>query len=496
MTCKECNSRNPVGNKFCRECGAKTAPPEGSLAAEEAARAESDRRAARGAVLLADAHLLADQGKYIGAIPIALEAVATLPFSPSAYGLLVALYEHTDQFDKAVVAQEKVVMLLPNAPAEATRLERLKRGEHTSSPPGKPVSAGTVPTLRGAGLPGTTPFTLPNWFPVAAGMVAGGFALFVGFVAMTPGGAFIPRHPRAAPGVVATPDPSPDASVPVNAVAAPPPAPDVARGMDPFVPLDATRRQLQAQAAQGAAGAGATAGRAPALPAALAAAPLPQAKALPGAGRVKTAPLFVPAEIIKVSKESLGGDASLPPIVAAPPGTNRGVSAGSGTMSGGFGDGERVAAVPPTGATGAVPPVTAPSSRPSGYMRITVSPRGPRSGVAASATSGPVPKTVPTPAPDMDGAPLERARVLQGLGRYPDAVTAYREAIAAGASVADSQQAIALCYQRAGDSGSAKVAYIQAIAAYKARIATGRNPGAAQRGLNTCEAALGVLGGN
>ena len=121
-------------------------------------------------------------------------------------------------------------------------------------------------------------------------------------------------------------------------------------------------------------------------------------------------------------------------------------------------------------------------------MKITVNPR-----------SGPAPIAVAPPqtasAPDMESDPMQRARVFQGLGRYKDAIDVYQEAISSGASAGDAQQGIGICYQRAGDAPSARVAYIQAIAAYKAQIAAGRNPSAAQRGKNTCEAALEGLNG-
>ncbi|MBC8135841.1 MAG: hypothetical protein H8F28_08155 [Fibrella sp.] len=466
MTCKECNQRNPIGNKFCRECGAKIVIPEGSLAAEEAVRAESERRAERGAVLLSDAHLLAEQGKFVAAIPVAEEAVATLPFSASALTLLVTLYEHTDQREKAVAAQERVVELLPNVAGEVTRLERLKRGERTSAPPNAIVSANWVPTLRGA-TPSTVPLPLPQWFPIAAGIVGGGFALFLGFLAMTPG------KPKAnsltdQPAPVAVISPAPQTSpLPINPGAMPPPNLDPNRGGDPFVSLDATRRGLQQQNAP------ATGTPAPTNITAGPTLPLP--KPLPGARNTpaKPGPVVIPADIIKITKGSGNEEAQLPPIDAAPPASDAGNS--------GFGNGERVAAVPPTSEG-------RPAKPSGGYMKITVNPR--------SATS-PIPVAPPQTAnsPDMESDPMQRARVLQGLGRYKDAVDSYQEAIAAGAPVGDAQQGIGLCYQRANDIPSAKVAYIQAIAAYKAQIAAGRNPSAAQRGLNTCEAALGVLNG-
>ncbi len=471
MTCKECDQRNPIGNKFCRECGAKIVIPEGSLAAEEAARAETERRAERGAILLSDAHMLAEQGKLVAAVPVAEEAVATLPFSVSALTLLVTLYEHTDRNEKAVAAQERIVALVPNAVHEATRLERLKRGERTSALPTTPVAAGWVPTLRGA-APATVPVSLPQWFPVAAGMVGGGIALYLGFLAMSPGkpGSRAVVAPPTVPIAIVSPTPT-ASEIPVNPGAMLPPAPDPVRGADPFVSLDATRRQLQ----QPLAGPGLAA----ASPGTInAGASLPLPKPLPGARNAapaKAGPVVIPPAIIKVSRDGGERDTPLPPIAAGPP-TGNGVENG-------FGGGERVAAAPPPAGGGA------PAKPTGGYMKITVNARPQGSTLIPAAP----PKAAP---PDMETDPLQQARAYQNLGRYKDAIDSYQAAISAGAPVGETQQAIALCHQRAGDTASAKVAYIQAIAAYKAQIAAGRSPSAAVRGKNTCEAALEVLNGD
>lgn len=470
MTCKECNQRNPIGNKYCRECGAKIVIPEGSLAAEEAARAEAERKAERGAVLLSDAHVLAEQGKYIAAIPVAEEAVSTLPFSVSALTLLVTLYEHTDQQEKAIAVQERIVEAVPNAANEATRLDRLKRGERTSAPPASAVSAGAVPTLRGT-TPSTIPLPLPQWFPAAAGMVGGGFALYLGFLAMAPGQPKT-KVPQGMPTPVAIVSPAPTASeLPVNPGAMPPPAQDPNRGGDPFVSLDETRRRLQEQNAPR------TVSPPSNTPTTInAGATLPLPKPLPGARATTTpkpAPVVIPPDIIKVTKGNGNEEAPLPPISAAPP-------ANPADSSNGFGDGGRLTAAPPQ--------TNAPSRPSTGYMKITVNQRpGP----------APIPATPPKndTSADMESDPMQRARTYQSMGRYKDAIASYQEAISAGASAGDAQQGIALCYQRAGDVANAKVAYIQAIAAYKAQIASGRNPSAAQRGKNTCEAALEVISG-
>lgn len=448
MTCSDCQTRNPVGNKFCRECGANIVLPEGSAAAVEVARAETERAAERAAILLSDAHLLAGQGKYIGAIPVAEQAILTVPFSASAHSFLVTLYEHTAQTDKAVAAQEKVVELLPNAPKEAVRLERLKRGELTTLPPSQVVSEHNVPTLRG----GTVPLPLPRWFPAAASMVAGGFALFIGYALVQPSVATKTGKLT----VTAAPTPLPESSpIALNPGAMPPPAPSVTRGSDPFVPLDPSRAKPMQPVL-----------RAAPLPrpATVSASALPLPKTLTGTRVVPTraAPVVVPPEIVKGSLSSTGGDAPLPPINAAPPTSGDDASVG-----------ERIAAAPP---------------RRTGYIKISVSqPRPDASAINVAPPS--------SSAPDMEGSPLDKARALQGMGRYTDAANAYREAIGSGAPLGESHQAIGLCYQRAGDTAKARAAYQSAVAAFRAQIASGRNPANAQRGLNSCEAALGVLGG-
>ena len=52
MNCPNCKARNPIGNKFCRECGQKIPLEENPLAAEEAQQAEAERSRERAAELL------------------------------------------------------------------------------------------------------------------------------------------------------------------------------------------------------------------------------------------------------------------------------------------------------------------------------------------------------------------------------------------------------------------------------------------------------------
>jgi tetratricopeptide (TPR) repeat protein len=118
MICTECKTSNPVGNKFCRECGVKLSPVS-PLAAEEAAAIEAERKQERVAELLAGAFALSDENRPDEALPLAQEAADLLPESSSALVLLASLYERTDQPDLAIATMERVVALNPDS--EATR---------------------------------------------------------------------------------------------------------------------------------------------------------------------------------------------------------------------------------------------------------------------------------------------------------------------------------------------------------------------------------------
>jgi Flp pilus assembly protein TadD len=89
---------------------------------------------------------------------------------------------------------------------------------------------------------------------------------------------------------------------------------------------------------------------------------------------------------------------------------------------------------------------------------------------------------------------LLRAQTLQVAGKYREAITAFREALAAGAVAGDVQQGIALCHQRLGEKAPARSAYQQAIVAFEAQVRGGRRVEQAQRGISVCRAALDVLG--
>src|ERR1700677_3913620 len=113
MRCTQCQNRNPIGNKYCRECGARLPDPDNPLAVEEAIRADEERLQERVARLLTDAFALAGQNKTEQAILLAEEAAELMPRSTSAHSLLASLYERAGQKEQAVAALRRVVEMNP-----------------------------------------------------------------------------------------------------------------------------------------------------------------------------------------------------------------------------------------------------------------------------------------------------------------------------------------------------------------------------------------------
>jgi len=505
MTCKECKTTNPIGSKFCHECGAKLPVPESALAVEEAERAQAERKAEATARLLGDAFALSEQNKVAEAIALAEEAAQIAPDSTAAYSLLASLYERSGEQEKAIHAMERVVALNPQSAADAYKLQLLKRGVHI------------LPKRDAAKPPPRSGFA--DWFPVAAASASATLVVVVGILALN-------RNQQVPRVGVTEPSPSPTAS------AAAPAGPGALSAADLAAAAGAAAREhtppVDARPDPFAAG-GASANSSspvatpsPAAPPVVASqqvATLPSLSSLrnvpprpaPDLGRTREdAPRPVapaPVTVVAVPNqpsasegEGRSAGASLPPLAPAP---------GSGSQGSGFGNGGRLTVGPPNGGSsgsgggadsGAPSGGTGGNPAGSGYIRISVGPPSGRSGApAGSGAGGP---RIPAAAPggqgagDQDSDPLSRARRLQSMGRYDEAVGAYRDALNNGAAAGETHQGIALAQQRLGDKAAARAAYLQAIAAYEAEIAAGKNVSAARRGLESCRAALEVLGGD
>lgn len=81
------------------------------------------------------------------------------------------------------------------------------------------------------------------------------------------------------------------------------------------------------------------------------------------------------------------------------------------------------------------------------------------------------------------------------LGHYDSAASKYNQVANMGGNSPRVQQRLGDCYRNLGNSNRARSAYNRAITMYQAQIKQGVNVPANQRGLETCESALKVLGG-
>jgi tetratricopeptide (TPR) repeat protein len=512
MRCSQCHSRNPIGNKFCRECGERLPAPENDLAAEEALRAEQERAQERVARLLTDAFSLAGQDKTDQAILLAEEAADVMPESTSVQSLLASLYERSGQKEKAITAVRRVVEMNPLSGADRDVLDRLQSGA-----PAPTRIASAIPTL-GAPTARLVPISterasgsaVATWLPIGAAFMAAAFVLGTGVSLIS--------HSRGAA-----------RSGPSNSGARVSPGP---AGQQPFGPAAGDGTGPQGASSAGAAAYSMGAAGQPKIDTAPPANGNPDpfsTQTADGARPAGNAPTSMVASALplpgKASLRDLGGrDFSLSPapvrLIGVPTGT-AGTAAGSD--GNGFGNGTRLAVGPPAsdGTAGLASAATAPTSaaddstspaaaagRPDdGYIHISV--RSP-DGTTAVASGDPMTITARPPQPQQqmsvadsggggasaaDANPLSHAQTLEANGRYRDAIPQYQRAADNDPEIAgEAYQGMALSYQRQEDAASARAAYRRAITAYEAEAATSHDPSAAQRGIASCRAALEVLG--
>lgn len=476
MICPNCKARNPIGNKFCRECGEKLVLPEGSLAAEEAARVSAERDAEKYAAILVEAHALSDARKFDEAIVLGEEAALILPKSTSAYSLLATLYERTEQEQKAIAAMETVVALNPASEADKIKLDQLKRGVH--------VLPRHVPAASDTRLRESAP--LP-WMPLALAGVVTVSVLIAGLFWLNrsqKNRAIVPTtvsRPVSAPPVsAANPNgvaPEYVAPTPLYGgatVAAPPPPVSQVRP-DPFAPVGG--RPLSPQ-------------------------PTPAPRAVPGTTRrTSTPPPVAPVTVAPPPVSGTGtGTTPLPPISAGPPSSGPQSGSGSDSSAPGFGSGGRLPVAPPQ-----QPPANGgggnnnspfPPGSPTGSINRGAGSGGGNAGSyihisVGGAGSGSGNSSRPAASTQ---SPLSRARAFQQAGQYNEAIGAYRQAIASGSAAGSAYQNIAQCYESLGEPGGARSAYRDAIRAYETS-GKGSPSGSALRGIASCKAALEVLGG-
>ncbi|WP_309708064.1 tetratricopeptide repeat protein [Armatimonas sp.] len=454
MNCPGCKARNPIGNKFCRECGQKIPLEENILVQEEAQKAEAERARERAAQLLTRAFTLSQHGKPAEALPLAEEAAELLPESTSALTLCSTLYERLGQNDKAITMMERVVASNPDSAVDADKLARLKRGVHVL--PNRPTLA-EVPDEESP----------RRWVPVVAAVVAGGVVLSLGIFAVLKLAAKKDKPlPLAITEVDKTKGPNffgGQVATPGGMMGGPLSAPQMQARSDPFAPvgsrpMGATPEPRRSFRERPERSERPLSSGSPVLP-------NPRdAQANSGSGNVPPVTFSSSSGPVGNQLPPLGGAQRSPDsIPAAPPAQNP--SANTNNSS-------------PTGD----PPPAADSS---GFIRVREHNSGTGSG---SNSNGELRSS------SLGGDPLLRAQTLQASGRYREAITAFREALAAGAIAGDVQQGIALCHQRLGEKAPARSAYQQAIVAFEAQVRGGRSVEQAQRGISVCRAALDVLG--
>ena len=347
MICANCKNRNPIGNKFCRECGEKLTLPENSLAAEEAARVFDERQAEKCAALLSEAHTLANAKKFAAAIALAEEARIILPESTSAHSLLATLYERTEQEQKAITAMEKVVALNPQSQADLIKLDQLKRGVHILPRENAVVPEGTR-LQKNADLP---------WLPLTLAGVVAVSVLGEGLYFLTRPPAKVTPRPAAVLRPAATPpfsaaNPSgvaPQYTKQVPMYGGPtvpgPPPPAAQVRADPFAPVGGMpRTRTQAARAQNA-------------PARTAPAPPSIPRSIPAPAPVAPVTIAPPPGVGLPSIGAGADSAPVTPIPAgppqtAPPQTTPDDNGPFPPAAPGFGSGGRIPAAPPSQAPG------------------------------------------------------------------------------------------------------------------------------------------------
>ncbi|MDX1932195.1 MAG: hypothetical protein SFU56_06295 [Capsulimonadales bacterium] len=469
MKCHECQTENPAENKFCRECGTMLAPADAPPS-----RDEMMRRQAKVAELLSDALRLRDKGLRKEALALAEEASRRMPESVRALGLLTSLYEQEGNLREAIAAMERIVLLTPDSVADQEKLAELRR--QTLLPTPLPIAHGS---------PSASPArALPSFLPLAvAGVVAGVvFFSLLPLVSRKKTAPSVPVERQTALAVAPQPVQTPffDPVTPLQQPLPPPVNPPV----DPF-----SRQRPPETPAPVSIGSGVS--------------QLPELPSLRNRPRVARRPSPTPVPFRSVD-----------PMPVAPPGTGENgalpgfegepASGETSSENGGFGNGGRLTVRPPSegareSAISAGPPAENGSQS---YIYIKVHPAPVSSGKEEPTPTPPAPRNNQDEQSGVPATPtgtevgmnrdMERARSLQGAGHYPEAIRAYRHALSSGAR-GDAYQGIAQSYQRMGDEESARASYREAIRAYQHERPA--RPRLAQQGIETCEAALTLLGG-
>lgn len=129
---------------------------------------------------------------------------------------------------------------------------------------------------------------------------------------------------------------------------------------------------------------------------------------------------------------------------------------------------------------------TRPQDDPPGYIHIEMKPKD-HDLAGGGAVDGNDPSAMT--------AVLKAAQNNFQLGHYDIAASKYLQVANMGGNSPHVQQRLGDCYRNSGSTDRARSAYNKAISMYQSQIKKGVDVSANQRGLETCESALKVLGG-
>ncbi len=128
-------------------------------------------------------------------------------------------------------------------------------------------------------------------------------------------------------------------------------------------------------------------------------------------------------------------------------------------------------------------PVIVPITRPRTSAPLSTTPSN------GGSSSSPLVVSTPTPP---GRSPEQRGMDLHRMGKYDEAIGAYREALNQTSDPGRVYQNMARSYQRKGDHDAAINSYNQAIKAYRDQLSSGRSRSEVENGIRACEAGIEV----
>ena len=139
MYCQDCNTGNSVDSKYCKECGSKINSGYRTLmlSIQDLPLDQSEETVDRLTRLLDMAFWHNQAGNQEAAITASEAALSLNPNSTTAHSLLGTLYEKKGEDAQAIRHFEAVLALNPDSPADAAKLDQLRRGIHVraAAPP-------------------------------------------------------------------------------------------------------------------------------------------------------------------------------------------------------------------------------------------------------------------------------------------------------------------------------------------------------------------------